>query len=1146
MIRKITLLFLLSIGILNASYAQPVCGADEVHQKLMQNPANAQRINQYTTQAIQWLNNNPNVNSLLTMASNGDTIWEIPVVVHVMHTGGAIGTTYNISNGRIDSTIDYLNKVFEATWPSYPAVGSGGTKFPFRFVLAKRSPNCTSTNGIVRVNASSTFSNYTAHGVNWASNIGVDDDDLKALSVWPNDRYYNIWVVNRIDSTDGLTPGQPFVAGYANYPGGAPNDEDGTVILASQMNINRITLPHELGHGFGLRHTFQGSTPGTQSNPGTCPPIETPLTCSSLNDFCCDTQPHWQYDPTLCFSGQTNLCTNTTFTDATARNIMNYANCQNRFTADQRSWFTTQFLLYRSSLISSSASIPIAAVKSACTPGITNTSSNLNSGPRNVKIVDGGGRVYIDVTSSGYGGDGNVTYRDMTCAHRISLQAGKSYTFSTTTRFGDKTALFIDYNNDGILGNSTGERLNITPQPNPNNNIHVVNFTVPFTAAGCTPIRMRVIGDATNGYIDSCSNRIHGQTEDFEVVISGASSAGSATVSLTNPPGGGNPSCDSTWLTFNANPSTGTNVIGYQWYLNGNPVSGQTADSFMWNGFADKDSVYVKMYYSSLCGPDSTLSDTIGVERRATIPPGVTIGITAGTNPTCIDDTVTFSVVSNSNPGGGPTYQWRSNGVDIPGATGPTFKAIGRGGQTITVRMNSSAPSPCSDPGFAISNGIAITYTSKTPIARNDLTIGTNPGCAGQLLQFKVTPTTGGTAPTYQWTVNGVSVTGATDSVFNTSTLSHGDTVRVIMTSNSPCAVPQTVTSNPIRVIHQKITADITIAQTTGGNPACEGKPLIFSANTTNAGKNPTFQWLVNGIPINGATTPIYVTDSLRNTDRVQCVLIATDSCVANPLDTSNFITMSIITAKRPTVSFAITAGKNPGCLDSLVEFTATAVDLGTNPDYTWIINGFPAGNGNVFSSSTFLDGNIVMVRANQTDGGCYLPDTVYSTPLVMVRSATPTPPVISLIGNTIVTNFDSSFVWFGPDGEMPDGPGGKAYPGKIGSYYAVTNNRGCWSKPSNILGITLLDISSLDVSGLEVYPNPTSDKVILDWKGQSVDYRIEVRNAIGQTMLQDEAQGVSRKEIDLGNMAAGNYFILLRDNAGRVGVVKVTLNSKQ
>lgn len=1142
MIRKITLLFLLCIGVMGATYAQPVCGSDPYQQQLdAQYPALAQQRSQFNIQLAQWLSNNNNINSLLTTNSAGDTIWEIPVVVHVMHTGGAVGSIYNPTDGRIDSTIDYLNKVFDASWPAYPGPGSGGTRFPFKFVLAKRTPGCSSTNGINRVNVTS-FSDYGAtgydygqHGVRLTASQGVRDDSLKMLSIWPSDRYYNIWVVNKIDGADG-TIGS-FTAGYAMLPPASAN-VDGTVMLATQMNINKITLPHEIGHAFDLEHTFRQSNPATN----TCPPN---TNCLTQGDFCCDTEPHYLYGPGTCYSGQNNPCTGNTFNDATARNIMNYSNCQNRFTPDQRTRAIAAMLAYRSSLISSSGSIPISSVTSTCTPGINNPSALINSGPMNVKVVDAspGSRVYMDVTSGGINDDG-ATYRNMTCAHRISLQAGMSYTLSFSSIFTDKGAAYIDFNNDGILGNSTGEKLTVTDQSG--GSLHVANFTVPLNASGCAPLRMRVISDRTNGSIDSCNNRERGQTEDFEVFITGSSSSNAASVTLTNPPKGGNPSCIGSTLTFKANPSNGATIIGYQWYLNGNPVSGQTADSFMSNIFADKDSVYVKMYFTSLCGADSTLSDTIGIERKVSIPPTVTIGVTGGTNPTCVDDTVTLSVVSNVNPGGAPTYQWRSNGVDITGATGPTFKAFGRGGETITVRMVSSAPSPCSDPGFAVSNGVLIQYTTKTPIAKIALTIGTNPGCAGQLLQFQATPTTGGTAPTYQWTVNNSPVTGATGPTFNTSTLLHNDDVRVIMTSNSPCASPATVTSDSIKVIHQKITADITIAQTTGTNPACEGKPLIFSANTTNAGKNPTFQWLVNGIAIGGATTPIYVTDSLRNTDRVQCVLIATDSCVLNPRDTSNFITMSIIPAKRPTVTVAITAGKNPGCLDSLVEFTATATDLGTAPAFTWIINGFPASTGDIFSSSSLLNGNTVMVRANQTDGGCYLPDTVYSTPMVMVRSVTPIAPIIHLVGNMMITNFDSSFVWFGPDGEMPDGPEGKAYPSKIGNYYAVTNNNGCWSKPSNILGITLLDISSLDVSGLDVYPNPTSGKVVLDWKGKTVNYSIEVRNAIGQVAIQENAEGVSRKELNLGNLASGNYFILLKDSEGKVGVVKVTVDNNR
>lgn len=1153
MIRKITLLFLVCLGVHQGAYSQALCGFDDIHQALMSsNPTYAQGVNQLNTNIANWLATQPNPNSLITVTSSGDTIYEVPLVVHVMHTGGSVGTIYNPTDTRIQNTIDYVNKTFEASWPSYPDPNNGGTKFPFRFKLAQRSPNCTATTGITRMNVLA-VNGYNASGYDYgqygvrrsnppgqgvADDIVNNIDSLKYLSRWPNDRYYNIWVVNKIDGNDG-TSGS-FVAGYAVLPSSGPifNKFDGTVMLATQMNTNRITLPHELGHAFGLYHTFEGSMGGS-----VCP---TNTNCNTQGDLCCDTEPHRQYGPGTCYSGQTNNCTSNTYGDATAKNIMNYANCQDRFTPDQRDRFIATIINQRSSLISSSASLPIPATSlpTVCVPGSDNPTSTLNYGPVNVKVLDAS-RTYLDVSSGNFNTDGQVAYVDLTCSHQLKLQAGNTYEINVTaSNFNEKSVAFIDYNNDGTLGNTTGERINLTKT----GLIHKATFTVPLTATSCTEIRMRVISDSTNAVLDSCSNMNRGQTEDYEVFILGNNSSNDAVI-VSNPPIGGNPSCIGVPLTFYAVPTNGTQVVSYQWYKNSTQLGGQTTDTLKDPGgtgviFNNNDTVWVEMRFTNLCGIDTVASNRVVVKRLPTIPPAVTIGVVGGTNPTCIDDTVTLGVVSNINPGGAPTYQWYKNSVAITGATATTYKSIGDGGDVFTVVMTSSADTPCvQPPKTAVSNQITISYTQKRPIVNIALTVGTNPGCAGQPLQFTASPTTGGTNPTYQWTVNGTSVSGATGVNFLTSTLQNNDLVRVIMTSNSACASPKTVISDSVVVKHEKITADITIALTSGKNPACEGKPVIFSANTVNAGKNPTFQWLVNGIQMAGATTPIYNTDSLKNGDRVQCVLIATDSCVANPLDTSTFIEMSITPSKRPTVSFSITAGKNPGCLDSLVELTATAVDLGANPDYTWLINGFPIASGNVFSQSSFQNGDIISVRANQTDGGCYLPDTVFSTELEMVRSATPNPPIISLIGNKMYTNFDSSFVWFGPRGQMPDGPKGVAYPDTIGKYYAVTNNKGCWSKPSNVLSITLLDISSIDLSGLDVYPNPTSDKVVLDWRGAFVNYSIEVYNAIGQVVITDAAKNVSKKEINLQSLANGNYFILMRDGEGKVGVIKVELN---
>ncbi len=61
------------------------------------------------------------------------------MVIHVMHTSGAVGSQYNPPDAQLTGMIDYLNQSFQATWSAYSAPGAGGTRVPFRFVLAQRS-----------------------------------------------------------------------------------------------------------------------------------------------------------------------------------------------------------------------------------------------------------------------------------------------------------------------------------------------------------------------------------------------------------------------------------------------------------------------------------------------------------------------------------------------------------------------------------------------------------------------------------------------------------------------------------------------------------------------------------------------------------------------------------------------------------------------------------------------------------------------------------------------------------------------------------------------------------------------------------------------------------------------------------------------
>lgn len=1132
MIRKITLLFLACMGMHFASYSQQ-CGFDVAHNKLMsQNSAYAQHVNQINS----FIASQTNPNALLTTLPNGKTAYEIPVVVHVMYTNEK--SAYNVSDARIERMIDYLSASFQADWTGYPDTTNGGTRIPLVFKLAQRTPNCTSTNGIIRTEITSTQdSAYYNNGIELSTSAGTPEINVKNLSRWPVTEYYNIWVVNKIDGADGL-PGTTgsFTAGYAYLPWATNPNIDGTVVLASRVDSGRSTITHEIGHAMGLYHTFEGDAGGA-----TCPPT---ANCASTGDLVCDTEPH-RRSQFNCPTG-TNPCTGNSYNNVT-RNFMDYSNCKDRFTPGQMQRMMMMFFNLRGDLITSLGATPLPSnsIPTACIPTYGNTSAAQNYGPRNIKILHGNtGDTLMNVTSSGYIGDGNLVHYDRTCEHMVTLSVDSTYDMSVLTAPGEKVKVYIDYNNDGVLGNSNGESFTLSNTSNP----HTTSFTVPNTTnvTQCTPIRMRVVSDVNSGSVDSCGIISYGQAEDYLVLIKGTNAATTGSVSINNPPIGGNPSCFGTPLTFIATPGSGSATpTGYQWYVNSTARSGETDDTITRSDFADDDTVKVKMYFSNLCGIDSVWSNQVIVQRVTSVPPQVTIGVTGGTLPTCIDDTVTFSVTGNVNPGGAPTYYWTANGTPIPGATGTTYRAYQLAANTqIRAVMHSSAGAPCAIPDSAISNAMTISYTTKTPSVNIALTVGTNPGCAGQTLQFTATPTVGGTNPLYQWFVNGSAVTGvSTSNTYMNANLNNGDKVACRLTSSSLCASPSTVTSNEIEIIHQTITADITIAVAIGGNPACQGKPVTFSANTSQAGANPNFQWLINGTPVAGATAPIFATSSLNNNDIVRCVLLATDPCVSNPVDTSNGITMGITPSLSPSVTATITQGKNPGCLDSLVEFTATATDLGTNPNFVWLINGTPIFPGAVFSTTALLDGNTVAVRANQTDGGCYLPDTVFSTPITMQRTQTPNPPIISLIGNQLVTNISGSFIWFGPNGQMTGGENGVLEPTELGPYYAVTNDNECYSLPSNILTITLLDVQSLGMNDMKVYPNPTTGQLVIDWKGEVVTMDIKVTDALGKVVMTDNVNKASRKTLNLERLANGIYYIILTDNEGRTGTIRVTLN---
>jgi hypothetical protein len=275
------------------------CKFDQIHQEKMRTDAEYKRITDEIEHKI--------ATGQLVPKKSG-TVYQVPVVVHVLHVGEAIGTGWNISDQQVQDGIKYLNNYWRRI-SGTPGFG-GGVDMEVEFALAVRDPSGNCTNGIVRRNMSS-FSAYVNNGV---GSGGISEADAKT-GRWNTNDYYNIYLVNKIDGANCFTGGG-YTAGYAYFPSAHGSSVDGTVcLICSYVNENDNTMAHELGHAFGLYHTFEACSESD---------------CTTGGDRVCDTRPHQQSD---CSS---TSCTGSGTFDNSRFNYMSYCNTTERFTDGQK------------------------------------------------------------------------------------------------------------------------------------------------------------------------------------------------------------------------------------------------------------------------------------------------------------------------------------------------------------------------------------------------------------------------------------------------------------------------------------------------------------------------------------------------------------------------------------------------------------------------------------------------------------------------------------------------------------------------------------------------------------------------------------------------------------------------------------------
>jgi hypothetical protein len=163
--------------------------------------------------------------------------------------------------------------------------------------------------------------------------------------------------------------------------------------------------------------------------------------------------------------------------------------------------------------------------------------------------------------------------------------------------------------------------------------------------------------------------------------------------------------CVGEQASFTALPNNHGGTPAYQWRINGVPVGGN-ATSYSSTTLNHSDVVRVDMTENTKCRSNYVdASNEVEMKVLPWLAPSVSISASPN-RPLNVDEYVTFTATT-TNAGNFPKFQWKRNGQDVQGATGPVWSANTlNDNDSISVEIISNYR--CPQPTNAVSNGIRV------------------------------------------------------------------------------------------------------------------------------------------------------------------------------------------------------------------------------------------------------------------------------------------------------------------------------------------------------------------------------------------------------------------------------------------------------
>ncbi len=256
--------------------------------------------------------------------------------------------------------------------------------------------------------------------------------------------------------------------------------------------------------------------------------------------------------------------------------------------------------------------------------------------------------------------------------------------------------------------------------------------------------------------------------------------------------------------------------------------------------------------------------------------------------------------------------------------------------------------------------------------------------CSGASVQLGKA---GDPAFTYSWTSNPACFVSASPTPVVNPTVA--ETYTLSVTDGS------TTSTDTVRIT-PKTTIEPTIAVYTDATALCKGASAVFNTIPTFGSDSASFQWQVNGANA-GTNSAQFSSSTLADNSTVTVTMTSGISC-ANPKSVSSTpITLNV----SPVVATSATINPpgGPVCVGTNTTLTATPVNGGDNPAYTWHINGVdypttaPTISAFIADTSTTLELTIVSSNA------CAFPSAYIAG--ITIPASSPATPTVSVMASS-------------------------------------------------------------------------------------------------------------------------------------------------